>query len=82
VGALTGAEQAEFMALMDQRIARGEEKLEAVSENVRAAKALLVLLVRSGAPGDMGIGQALWSGYIGIQDVVEAIRGVVPPELD
>jgi hypothetical protein len=41
-GALTQAEQDEYLALMDQRIARGKEKLEAIEENVRILRLLFL----------------------------------------
>ena len=42
---LTPAEQDKFIALMCQRMAHGEEVLEAVQANVRVLKELLVLQV-------------------------------------
>lgn len=41
-GALTEDERAEFMALMDQRIAHGREVLDAIEENVRILKLLFM----------------------------------------
>lgn len=76
--ALTAEEQDEFMALMRQRTAHGEEVLEAIEGNVRALKALLVLLAR-GAPAGMGLGQAIEDGYIGLLEVIEAIRSPSAP---
>ncbi len=71
---LTGEEQAAFMALMDQRCARGEEKLEAIAEGNRLLIALAMLVVRSDAPLGTGLGEALTAGYIGPLDVIETIR--------
>jgi hypothetical protein len=45
--ALSTAEREEFMALMNERIARGREVLEAVAEDVRILK--LLLAYREGA---------------------------------
>jgi hypothetical protein len=69
------------MALVRQRIAHGEEVLEAVEANVRALKALLVLVVSSAPPGSRTLGETLQAGYISIQDVVDAIRGAEPDPL-
>jgi hypothetical protein len=41
-GSLTEDERAEFMALMDQRIAHGQEVLDAIQENVRILKLLFM----------------------------------------
>jgi hypothetical protein len=79
VGALTGDERDELMALLDGRIAHGEERLEALEENNRALKALLVLQVQR-APG-MTLTEAIGSGRIGILEVIQAIRGAVPDPL-
>jgi hypothetical protein len=46
--ALTDAERDEVMALLNERIAHGEERLEGITENVRALKALLVLVMSNG----------------------------------
>jgi hypothetical protein len=62
---------------MDQRIAHGEEKLEAIEGEVAALKALLRLQVRR-APG-MSLWEAIGSGQIGLQEVVEAIRALPDP---
>ena len=64
-GALTGAECDEFMALMDQRIAHGEEKLEALQENVRILRLLF----------------AHQEGAISTLEFVERVRGAVPDPL-
>jgi hypothetical protein len=79
-GALTGDERDELMALLNGRIAHGEERLEGVNANVGALKALLVLLVQSAPPG-MTLPEAIGSGHIGILDVVEAVRGAMPDPL-
>jgi hypothetical protein len=80
-GSLTGDERDELMALLNGRIAHGEERLEAVNANVGALKALLVLLVQSDAPPGMLLPEAIGSGYIGIREVVETINGAVPDRL-
>jgi hypothetical protein len=77
--ALTAAEQERFIVLIEQRAAHGTEQLEAVEENVRAIKALLVLQAER-APG-MSLPEAIGSGRIGLLEVVEAIRGAVPDPL-
>ena len=64
-GALTDAERDEFMALMDQRTAHGEERLEALEENVR----ILSLLF------------AYQEGAITALEFVERVRGAVPDPL-
>jgi hypothetical protein len=80
-GGLTEAERDAFMALVRQRIAHGEEVLEAVEANVRALKALLVLVVSSAPSGSRTLGEALQAGHISIQDVVDAIPGAEPDPL-
>jgi hypothetical protein len=76
-GSLTGAEQDEFMALMEQRRAHGEEKLEAKLEVIQALRALLVLNIER-AP-NMLLAEAIGSGDISLLEVVEAIRGATMP---
>jgi hypothetical protein len=73
--ALTDAERDEVMALLNERIAHGEERLEGITENVRALKALLVLVMSNGGGT---VGEALVEGRVTLQEVVEAIRGAVP----
>jgi hypothetical protein len=58
--ALTRAEQSEFLALMEQRSAHGEEQSEAVNENVRILKLLF----------------AYQEGNITEMEFVECVRGV------
>jgi predicted Fe-S protein YdhL (DUF1289 family) len=79
-GSLTGDERDELLALIEQRRAHREERLQAIEENVGALKALLVLLVRSAPPG-MSLPEAIGSGHIGLMEVVETIRGAVPGPL-
>jgi hypothetical protein len=76
--ALTDAERDEVMALLNERIAHGEERLEGITENVRALKALLVLVMSNGGGT---VGEALVEGRVTLQEVVEAIRGAVPDPL-
>ena len=64
-GSLTAAEQAEYMALMDQRIARGEEKLEAIEEDNRVLRLLFLYQ----------------QGKITAQEFVLRVRGAVPDPL-
>jgi hypothetical protein len=64
-GALTAAEQDEWMALMGERTAHGIEKLEAIGENVR----ILCLLF------------AYQEGAIPALEFVERVRGAVPDPL-
>jgi hypothetical protein len=78
VGALTGDERHELMALLNGWIAHGEERLEGITENVRALKALLVLVMSNGGGT---VGEALVEGRVTLRDVVEAIRGAVPDPL-
>jgi hypothetical protein len=76
-GALTDDERDEFLALMDERAAHGEEKLEALRENVRVLRAFVGLIESSGAPPGTTLGQALVAGYVSVMQITEAIRGVV-----
>jgi hypothetical protein len=64
---------------MEQRKVHGGERLEALEENIRTLKALLVLQVER-APG-MTLTAAIGTGCIGILEVIEAIRGAVPDPL-
>jgi hypothetical protein len=64
-GALTDAERHEFMALMDQRRAHGEEKLEALGENLRVLRLLF----------------AYQEEAITALEFVERVRGAVPDPL-
>ena len=73
---LTAAEQDAFVALLNERIAHGEERAEALDETNRILRALVDVLTSSAPPG-MTLGEALQGGYIGVLDVVEAIRGGV-----
>ena len=70
-----------IVALMDERIAHGEEKLEALDENNRVLLALLDLLESSDAPPGTTLWEAGQAGYIGVMEVVETIRGAVPDPL-
>ena len=79
---LTDDERDEFLALMDERAARGEEKLEALRENVRVPRALLDLVASSGAPPGTTLGEALVAGYVSVLEVVEAARAVSDPLAD
>jgi predicted Fe-S protein YdhL (DUF1289 family) len=76
--ALTGDERDEVMALLNERIAHGQERLEGITENVRALKALLVLVMSNGGGT---VGEALVEGRVTLRDVVEAIRGAMPDPL-
>ncbi len=64
-GALTDAERHEFMALMDQRRAHGEEKLEALGENLLVLRLLF----------------AYQEEAITALEFVERVRGAVPDPL-
>jgi hypothetical protein len=75
-GSLTAAEQDEYIALMRQRTAHGEEVLEATEANIRVLQALLVLQVER-APG-MTLTEAIGSGQIGVMEVIETIRSAEP----
>ncbi len=77
-GALTDEERDDFIALMDERAAHGEEKLEALGENVRVLRALLGLIESSGAPPGTTLGQALVAGYVSVVALVESIRSAEP----
>jgi predicted Fe-S protein YdhL (DUF1289 family) len=74
---LTDEERDQFMALMEQRAAHGEECLEAIEAQSRALKALLRLQVRR-APS-MSIREAIGSGHFGLLEVAEAIGAVPDP---
>ena len=63
--ALTDAEPDEFMALMRQRSAHGEEKLEALEEHVRVLRLLF----------------AYQEEAITAREFVERVRGAVPDPL-
>jgi hypothetical protein len=63
--ALTGEERDQFLTLMDQRRAHGEERLEAVEENVRILRLIL----------------AYKEGEITAMEFVERVRGAVPDPL-
>ena len=76
-GALTDEERDDFLALMDERAAHAEERLEAIEVQNRALKALLRLQVQT-APG-MSLREAIGSGHIGLLEVVDAIQGVPDP---
>jgi hypothetical protein len=78
-GALTFAEQDALAALLEQRRAHGEERLEAIAENVRILRALVGLIESSGALPGTTLGEALVAGYITVEEVVEAIRRVPDP---
>ena len=80
-GALTHEERDEFLALMDERAAHGEEKLEALRENVRILRAFVGLVESSGAPPGTTLGQALVAGYISVLEVIESISTVPEPDL-
>lgn len=64
-GSLTAAEREEFMALLEQRTAHGEEKLEALEENVRVLRLLF----------------AYQQGAMSALELVERVRGAVPDPL-
>jgi hypothetical protein len=66
-------------ALWEQRLAHRIEVWEAVHENVLVLEALRDLLVSSGAPPGMGLGEALMLGYVSVEEVVESIRAVPDP---
>lgn len=73
-GGLTDEQRDDFLTLHSERIAHGEERLEAIEAQNRALKALLRLQVRR-APG-MTVREAIGSGRISILEVVEALRAV------
>jgi hypothetical protein len=62
---LTALEQDEFLALLDERTAHGEERLEALVENVRILQLLFTW----------------HQGTITTMEFVERIRGAVPDPL-
>ena len=74
---LTDDQRDEFMALLEQRGAHHQERLEAVAAEYAAAKALLRLQVRM-APG-MSLTEAIDTGRIGLLEVIRAIRAVPDP---
>ena len=76
--ALAADERDDYMALLNQRIAHREERLEAITETNRALKALLVLLVSNGGGT---VGEALVEGRVTLLEVVEAIRGAAADPL-
>ena len=76
---LTDEERDEFMALMEGRIAHGEERLEGLHENARVLQVLVDLVESSGAPSGTTLGQALVAGYVTVLEVVESIRAVPDP---
>ena len=76
---LTDEERPAFIALLNERIAHGEEKLEALGEDVRILGALLDLVASSGAPTGTTLGQALQVGYVSVLEIVEAVRAVPDP---
>jgi hypothetical protein len=80
-GAFTAAEQDDYVALMEERIAHGEERLEALQEDNRVLLALLDLVESSDAPPGTTLWEAGQAGYIGVMQVVETIRGAVPDPL-
>jgi hypothetical protein len=67
------------LALLNQRIAHRQERLEGLTENVRILLALLDLLESSGAPPGTTLGEALVAGYVSVLEVVEATRAVPDP---
>ncbi len=81
MGALTGDARDEYVALMDGRIAHGEERLEALAEDNRVLLALLDLVESSDAPPGTTLWEAGQAGYIGVMQVVETIRDAVPDPL-
>ena len=75
----TDDERAQFMALMNERIAHGEERLEALREDIRVLFALWDLVESSGVPPGTTLWEAGESGYISVMQVVESIRAVPDP---
>jgi hypothetical protein len=73
--ALTDEERAAIMAVYGEQTAHGTEVLEAIDEDVRVAQALLDLIAASGARPGTTLWQAGALGFIGVMEVVEAIRG-------
>jgi hypothetical protein len=69
----------EDAALWQQRLAHRIEVWEAVHENVLVLEALRDLIVASGAPPGMGLGEALVAGYVDVESAVATIRGVPDP---
>jgi hypothetical protein len=78
-GALTDDERDEFVALMDERAAHGEEKLEALVEDNRVLLALCDLVASRGAPPGTTLGRAVVAGYVSLLEVVQAVRAVPDP---
>ena len=64
-GSLTDEEQADFLALMEQRTAHGREVLAGIEENVR----ILELLI------------CMQAGVITTMEFVERVQGAVPDPL-
>lgn len=75
---LTPAEQDEFIALVQERIAHGKERHEALLADNRVLEAILDLLVSSGAPPGTTLGTALDAGYVGVMEVIGTIRAAGP----
>jgi hypothetical protein len=78
---LTDDERDEFVALINERAAHREERLEAIQAQVGALKALLRLLISSDAPPRATLAEALDASHISLVEVVESIRGAVPDPL-
>lgn len=71
-------ERDEFVALMNERAAHGNEKLEAIEEDNRVLLALWDLMESSGAPPGTTLGTALDAGYVGVMEVIGTIRAAGP----
>jgi hypothetical protein len=69
------------VALINERAAHREERLEAIQAQVGALKALLRLLISSDAPPRATLAEALDASHISLVEVVESIRGAVPDPL-
>jgi hypothetical protein len=78
---LTDEERGEFMALVEQQPAHGEEKLESLRENTRILLRSTTWWSRARPPGTTlwEAGEAREAGYIGVMDVIESIRAVPDP---
>jgi hypothetical protein len=72
---LTGEEQDRYIMLMNERTAHGKERVEALEASNAAMKSLLRLQVRSDAPPDATLAEAIDAGHISWLEIIEAIDG-------
>jgi hypothetical protein len=69
------------VALMEERIAHGEEMLEALQKDNRVLLALATLVALSDTPPGATLWEAGQAGNIGVMQVVETIRSAVADPL-